>query len=144
MSVEENKAIARRFNDELWNKGNLDIIDELMAEDLVAHPGMRSRDDFKQSMKQGDALWPERTMTFEQVFGEGDMVVIRWTIVLTHTHEVMGVAPTGKKIKWVGISMYRIANGKIVEDWAQSDILGFHKQLGSTPNMEEVRESTWD
>ena len=115
MSAEENKAIARRFNDELWNKCNVDIIDELMAEDIVLHPSTGTRDDFKQGAIQTLADWPERTMTFEQIVVEGDMVVLRWTIVFTHVNEVWGIAPTGKKIKWTGISMYRVVDGKFVE-----------------------------
>ena len=117
MSLEENKAVARRFNDELWNKGNVGIIDELMADNLVAHSSSRNRDGFKQWAKQVDEFWPERTFTIEQMVAEGDTVVLRWTGVFTHTKEVMGIAPTGKKLKWIGISMYRIVDGKIAEDW---------------------------
>ena len=144
MSVEENKAIARRFNDELWNKCNIDIIDELMADNLVTHGSGRNRDGFKQGAIQAVADWPERTMTIEQMVAEGDIVVFRWTIVFTHVNEVWGIAPTGKKLKWTGISMYQIADGKIVEDWARTSDLGFMKQMGMTPNMEQVQADTWD
>ena len=144
MSVEENKAIARRFNDELWNKCNLDIIDELMADNIVLHPKTRSRDDFKQGASEAIANWPERTMTIEQIVAEGDIVVLRWTIVFTHVNEVWGIAPTGKKLKWTGISMYRIVDGKLAEDWARTDDLGVMKQLGMAPDMDQVQAGTWD
>jgi predicted ester cyclase len=144
MSLQDNKTIVQRFHNELYNKGNVDIIDELMDPNLVAHPGMRSREDFKASVQQNFAAWPELAITLEDVVAEGDMVMFRWAFVLRHTREAMGVAPTGQEIKLVGFSQYRIAGGKIVEDWSASDMLGFYKQLGTAPSMDGVAPSTWD
>jgi len=141
MSVEENKQIARRYNDELHNKGNVDIIDELMSPDVIAHPGMRTREQVKEANLNPT---PGKTLKVEDMIAEGDKVMFRWTMQAPHTWEYGGIAPTGKMVKLTGISIYRIVDGKIVEDWAQTDMLGFYKQWGYTPDMEQVEESTWE
>jgi predicted ester cyclase len=144
MSLEENKAITRRFNDELWNKGNVDIIDELMSADVVSHPGTQTREQFKQGAVEFLGNCPGMTMTLEDMIAEGDRVAFRWMWTMPHTWEYAGIAPTGKTLKWRGTSIYRIADGKIVEDWGLSDTLSFYKQWGYTPDMEQVKANTWD
>ena len=144
MSVDENKAVTRRLMDELWNKGNVDIIDELMSEDLVQHPGGGTRERLKQNVAQNLANCPEVSITLEDVIAEGDMVAFRWTMRGPHSWEFAGIAPTGKMLTRTGINIQRIADGKIAEAWCQIDQLGFYKQLGCTPDMEQVQESTWD
>jgi len=81
------------------------------------------------------AAFTDGGITLEEIVAEGDMVVVRWRMHGTHTGEYMGVPPTGKVITNHGMSMYRIAGGKIVEDWAVMDMLGVMQQLGLVPSM---------
>jgi predicted ester cyclase len=144
MSIEENKAIARRWNEELFDKGNPDIIDELAHPDYVSHPGMSSHEAFKQSAMQMGSVLSDWSITLEDLIAEGDRVAFRWTAHATHSGPYMGVQPTGKQITLMGITIYRIADGKVIEDWHVANELGFQKQFGVTPDMSQVPESSWD
>jgi steroid delta-isomerase-like uncharacterized protein len=134
MSLEENKAIARRWNDELWNKGNVAAIGELMAASFVWHsapPGMASdKEGFKQYVGSLSAF-ADMKCTVEDMIAEGDKVAVRWTWSGKHTGDYMGMAPTGKRLTMTGVSVMRIAGGKIVEGWDEQDNLGFMEQLGA-------------
>ena len=135
MSIEENKAIVRRWNEETINKGNADIVDELAAADYVNHAGGFGREGHKQYLRAVGAAFSSIDIAIEDLIAEGDKVVIRWTLKATHTGEYMGVPATGKQVEMKGMSMYRLANAKIVEDWSSSDQLGFMQQLGLVPKM---------
>ena len=133
MSTEENKALIRR-QVEVWNTGNLDALDELMAADLIHHdmpPGLApGLDGFKQIISMHKMAFPDVRVTIEDMFAEGDKVVNRWTVSGTHQGEYMGIAPTGKKVTLTGISIHRMAGGKIVENWHRMDMLSVMRQLG--------------
>jgi predicted ester cyclase len=135
MSIEENKAVACRWNDELYSRGNLAAVDELFAADFVWHyapPGVApDRDGYKRYVS--DMLGPFAAMSCvaEDIVAEGDRVVVRWRWSGTHVGEYMGIAPTGKQVTLTGIHILRIAGGKIVEEWGESDNLGFMEQLGA-------------
>lgn len=135
MSIEENKAIVRRWNEELHNKGNVDIVDELADANYINHADGSDREGFKRYWLATDAVFSDRSIAIEDLIAEGDKVVIRWTLKATHTGEYMGVPATGKQWGMKGISIYRLANGKIVEDWSASDQLGLMQQLGLIPPM---------
>ncbi|MCU0503861.1 MAG: ester cyclase [Anaerolineae bacterium] len=131
MSTEQNKAIARRAIDELWNGRNAEVIDELFAEDYhdpAVTAGLRA---WKEA---AIALFaeapPDWHITIEDQIAEGDKVVTRWTWSFTHTVAFYGAAPTGKYISFTGISIYRLEGGKIVEGWFNGDGLGLQRQLG--------------
>lgn len=134
MPTEENKALARRWMDEVWCKGNLDAIDELIATNFVfnwAPPGVTSdREGYKQTVTMQFTGFPDLHCTIDDLVAEGDKVVIRWTGNSTHKGEFMGIAPTGKKMKMTGISIIRIVGGKIAEEWTEMDQLGIMQQLG--------------
>ncbi len=134
MSVEENKAIARRWNDEIWNKGNLAAIDELMATNFTwrsAPPGVASdMEGFKQSTASLSSFAGMNCVA-EDMVAEGDRVAVRWTWSGKHTGEYMGIAPTGKRVTMTGISIIHIVGGKIVEEWDEQDNLGFMAQLSA-------------
>lgn len=134
MSVQENKEIVRRWNEETINNGNLDVIDELAAENYINHNGGLDRAAHKQMMAEMVAAFSGGGITLEEIVAEGDMVAVRWRMHGTHTGEYMGVPPTGKVITTPGMSMYRIAGGKIVEDWSVMDQLGSMQQLGLVPS----------
>jgi steroid delta-isomerase-like uncharacterized protein len=135
MSVEENKAIVKRWNEEIWNKGNLDIIDELGDVNYVNHADNGDRAAFRQFAAESLTGMSEVDMSIEDAIAEGDKVAIRWTLRGTYTGELMGVPVTGGQATLTGISIYRIANGKIVEDWSNTDMMGLMQQLGAIPSM---------
>ncbi len=122
--LEENKAITRRFNDEVWSEGNLDVADEIVAADLVWHNAeINSIEAFKQNLTELRTGFPDLHIITEDLVAEGDKVVARMIIQGTH-------APTGKQAMWTAISIVRIADGKIVEIWTNEDTLGRLQQLG--------------
>jgi steroid delta-isomerase-like uncharacterized protein len=137
MSTEENKALARRFFEDVWNKHNLALVDELFSTDYVEHrpvPGMPpTRDGFKQVASMFWSGFPDGRIDVEDQVAEGDTVVTRWTSRSTHTGEFMQLAPTGKQLVVGGININRIADSKIMETWVQFDQLGMLQQLGVVP-----------
>ena len=131
MSTEENKAIVHRAFEELFNQRNVDVIDERWAKEFIHNPGQEGRDPWKERVVPiltGSP--PNLHLAIEDVIAEGDKVVVRFTWSFTHTVPIFGVAPTGKYISWTGISINRLGDGKIVEEWANFDDLGWQRQLG--------------
>jgi predicted ester cyclase len=136
MSTEENKAIARRWNDEIYDKRSLAAIDELFATNFVWHyapPGVApDREGYKQeNVTNLGASFGDVHCTIEDMVAEGDKVAVRWSWRGTHKGEYMGIAPTGKEMTITGISILRIVGSKIVEEWGEADNLGFMQQLGA-------------
>lgn len=137
MSAEENKAIHRRAFEEIWNQGNLDVVDEIFATDFVFHdpvsPEVRGPKGFKQFVTIYRAAFPDIHFTIEDQIAEGDKVVARWTTLGTHQGELKGIPPTLKQVVVTGISILRITSGKIEEEWVNWDTLGMLQQLGVIP-----------
>ena len=138
MSVEEeNKSLVRRMFEEL-NKGNLASIDDLYAADFVWHaPGGSEhydRETMKGMLASFLTTFPDFHVTIEDLIAEGDKVVLRFASTATHQGEYLGMAPTGKQVKSPGITIYRITGGKVVEEWAERDMLGPMQQLGAIPS----------
>ena len=136
MSIEENKAIARRWSEEVWGKGNLAAIDELFATDFVFNYPIAGatpdREGYKQSVTSLRASFADVHCVAEDTVAEGDKVAVRWTWGGTHSKgDYMGIAPTGKQVTITGISILRIAGGKIVEERGEMDNLSFMQQLGA-------------
>jgi steroid delta-isomerase-like uncharacterized protein len=133
MSTEDNKALARRGFEETLNQRNLTVLDELHVHDFMYHSPSRTiqgREPFKQFMSMLLTTFPDLHVSIEDVIGEGDRVVVRFTLRGTHQGELMGIAPTGKQVAMTGISIIRVANGKFLEEWANTDWLGLLQQLG--------------
>ena len=135
MSAEENKALYRRFMNEVVNKKNLGVMDELMAQDYIEHdempPGMPTgREGMKQMLGMFFSAFPDLHSTTEEVIAEGDMVVGRHTTTGTHSGEFMGIPATGKKISIQEVHIVRIVNGKAVEHWGAVDQMAMMMQLG--------------
>jgi steroid delta-isomerase-like uncharacterized protein len=133
MSADENMAIVRRIYEQVFDKHNLDVIDELYTSDFVYHsPG--NPDFHREGLKQGlgayVAAFPDVQMTIEDMFAAGDRVAVRFTARGTHQGEYMGVPPTGKQVTVTSILIHRLAGGKMVEDWEWEDQLGVLRQLG--------------
>lgn len=126
METEENKALVRRFV-QVWGKGSLDTIDELAAPNFsVYYPLLRETVHGPEAFKQ---------VIMGVHAGLPDVVVVRWTMHGSHTGELLGIPPTGKQVTLTGITIYRLSDGKIVEERGEEDALGLMQQLGVIPVM---------
>ena len=135
MSAEENKAVVRSEQEELWNyNGNLDAADEIFAPEQ-AEAAKQEAADFRRG-------FPDVVSTIEDLIAEGDKVVARWRARATHQGEYMGIPPTGKEVEFTGISVYRIEAGKIAESWNEEDELGLMRQIGAIPEPEQSEEAS--
>ena len=133
-----NKEIVRRLVNGVWADRNLAIVDELIAPDYVGHDPtqpepIRGPEGYKQFVGMYQAAFEDGMVTIDDEIAEGDLVVTRWTGRGTHPGELMGIAPTGKEVTVSGITISRLANGKIAEDWELMDALGMMIQLGAVP-----------
>ena len=142
--VAENKAIVLRSLEELYNQGNLERTDEFFAAEYVWHnvsgPDVHGSEGMRQHVAMVRNAFPDIHITADDMIGEGDKVVTRWTIVGTHTGEFVGIPPTDVQVTFTGILISRLAGGKIVEDWENSDVLGLLQQLGVIPTSEQGGE----
>jgi len=136
---EQNKAIMRRFYEEVFNRGNLTVAEDVFATDFIEHeifPGMApGLEGFKQMVSAARAAFTDFRVSADDMLAEGDKVAVRYTTSGTHRGGFVGVAPTGKRVTLTGIDINRFAGGKIVEHWGQSDSLGLMQQLGLVPSM---------
>jgi len=139
MSAKENKAIMGRVVGEVFNKGNLAIIPELIAPNYVYHGsvGMEAKgpEGFKQFVTWLRTAFPDFHMKIDDLVAEGDKVVNCYRVTGTHKGEFMGIAPTGKKVTVSGIVITRWVGGKEVEAWGVDDMLAMMQQLGVVPPM---------
>lgn len=134
-SIEANKEIQRRMNDEVWAKGNLDRIDEYVAEDYVEHntaspQEIHGPDGYRENVEQVRAAFPDMDVINEDLVAEGDRVAYRYTITGTHQGSLMGIEPTGAEVAIAGMGIARIEDGKLVESWSNVDVMGLMVQLG--------------
>jgi steroid delta-isomerase-like uncharacterized protein len=139
MSIEEdNKALVRRYID-LFNRNDLpteEVIAPLASGFVYHRPGMPDVTgliDVRQVLEMYRSSIADMHQTIEDMVAEDDKVACRWSGRGTHQGELMGIAATGKAITITGIVIYRIANGKIQEEWDYSDTLGLMQQLGIDP-----------
>ena len=136
MSVEENKALVRRFVEEFWNTGNMAAADELIAEDAtITLPGVGrvNRESLKAFATAHRSAFPDWHSSFEEIIGEEDIIAERWTGTGTHQGEFQGIAPTGRRVKIPGVVFYRIVSGKIMEFHGLFDGVAMMQQLGAIP-----------
>lgn len=137
MSAEANKTIVRRFLTEVINQGSQDAVSQVCAPDLTWHGGSVGEYHDLASFLQGVApfftAFPDLTVTIDDLIAEGDCVTARYTWHATQRGEFFGIPPTGKSVTVTGISIYRVAGDKIVEEWWQEDLLGLMQQLGAIP-----------
>ena len=139
MSVEDNKAAVQRMGEEAFNQGNLDVLDELVAQDVVDHdpaPGQASgREGIKQFVSTLRTAFPDPQLAVENMVAEGDYVAFNYTINGTHQGEFMGIEPTGKQVSVRAMEMVRIADGQMVDRWGNTDQMGLLDQLGALPQI---------
>ena len=129
MSTEDNKALVRRLIEEVWNTSDYSNLDALAAPSFA-----ESTKQINQSVRMA---FPDHSNTIDDIIAEGDKVAVRWTLQGTHQGELetdLGrIPPTGKHVALTGMHIFRIADGKLVERWAEADMLGVLQQLGAIP-----------
>jgi predicted ester cyclase len=132
MSTEKNKASVRRFTEEVANKGNLSIIPEFFAPSYVAHatPEFKGPEGLKQYITMMRTAFPDIHQTIEHIIAEGDMVAVYYTMRGTFKGEMMGMAPTGKKLTLPNAVLSRFKDAKQVEAWMYYDSLAMFQQMG--------------
>jgi predicted ester cyclase len=133
MTPEENKALVRRFYEEI-DKGNIDAMDELVAEDYLDHsPPPFGFEPGRKGLKQAFELFWKATPGYHHIedqIAEGDKVVTRLTSYGKHEGDLPGAPATGNEMKMTSITIHRIANGKLVEKWAEKDMIALLTQIG--------------
>jgi steroid delta-isomerase-like uncharacterized protein len=147
MSAELNKAIVRRFYQEIWNERNLTVADEIFAPDCVTHQ-LSSRAAIETAprdpatVKHHVAEWvnsfPDLRFEVEELLADGDRVVSRCVMHGAHKADWHGIAPTGREVTIRMMVIHRIADGQIAEDWVLVESLGFFQQLGLIPPTAEI------
>ena len=144
MSTEENKAIVRRMTEEFYNQGNVESAERFFATTYVhndpASPQVRDRDGLKQVVRAFRAGCPNLHITIDQLLAEGDTVTKRWSYHATHTADLSGLPPTGKRIAMSGLELFRLSDGMIVECWLAYDNLSLMHQLGVIPTVQQAEQ----
>jgi len=137
MTSEQNKKIVRSMFEEGMNQKKFSLIDEVIAQDYVNHdmPGEPGVEGFKKMIRGFFDGFPDMHIRLDEVIGDGNMVATRGEWTGTHSGTFMGISATGKKVKVKYIDMWRLENGKGVENWVQMDITGLMQQLGVMPAM---------
>jgi steroid delta-isomerase-like uncharacterized protein len=136
-TIDDNKAIVRRFVDEIFIGGRKDSVDELLADDFIAHTWPSTTGDPKADLKAaidrvGNGL-ADPSFTIDDLIGEGDQVAARLTTGATQVGPFMGMPPSGKRYTIEEIHWFRLRDGKVVEHWHQLDQMGMMRQLGAMP-----------
>jgi steroid delta-isomerase-like uncharacterized protein len=133
---EQNKEIVKRWVEQGFNKGNLDMADEFYATDYVYHnpapppAEIRGVENIKQHMAAFLVAFPDAKYTIVDAIAKGDKIVARYTFIGTHEGELMGIPPTGKQVTFNAMAIIRIVEGKFVEEWGFIDTATFMQQLG--------------
>ena len=132
--TEDSKSLVSRMYEEVWNKGRLDVIDEICAPDYVG-VGPYGNELGPEAVKRGvtsrRAAFPDIRVSIDDVISDGDKVVARLTFRGTHRGTFQGIQPTNREVNWTGIWIYRVASGKFIERWHNYDMLGLMQQLGA-------------
>jgi steroid delta-isomerase-like uncharacterized protein len=141
VSTENNKTAVYRLVEEAWNRGNMAVANELLSPDYILHIPAReesvNREGYKQAISMYRTALSDFHLAIEEMIAENDRVVVRWTISGKHKGPYMGIAPTDKLVVLTGMSIRRIADGKIAEEWVVSDTLGLMQQMGAIPALGE-------
>lgn len=135
---EENKALFRRWFEEVWNQGRTDAIDEMFAVDGIAHglsddaeAPMKGPGGFKPFHEIFRGAFPDVEVRVEDLIAEGDKVVARCSVNARHSGDHLGFAASNARVSFTGMSIVRIKDGKIVEAWNNFDFMKMNKQIGA-------------
>ena len=135
---EESEAVVRRAFDEVANKGDMRTVEEIIAPEFVRHdlaggPDAAGPEGVKRLIAGLRTAFPDIQTTIDDIFSDGEKVVVRFTARGTHSGPFQGMAPTGREATWCGVNIYRVSGGQIRETWQLADGLGLLRQLGATP-----------
>jgi steroid delta-isomerase-like uncharacterized protein len=141
MPAEENRAAVRRFFEEAFNRGKLEVLDELIAADAVTHDPASPQytggpESAKGFVSMYRSAFPDLRFEIEDMISERDLVATRWTASGTHEGDLPDLPATGRRSTVTGITIDRFEGGKIVESWTNWDTLGMLQQLGAIPAPE--------
>ena len=139
MAEEENKAVVRRFYDEVMGRGNVALLDEIMAEDFVDHGealfgSPRGRSVLSAGIAGVHSILADLNIHLEDMIAEGDLVGVRGTMRCRQVGTFLGVAPTGHELAWKGLAVFRVENGRITARWFNSDSITLVRQLRLAPD----------
>ena len=138
---EANKAVVRRYFEEVWNAKNISLIDDLAAATYVDHdphnPDVRGPQGLRQLTAKYQSAFPDLHFTIDEQLAEGDLVATRLTWKGTHKGTLEGIAPTGKPVSGTAMLITRISDQKMQEDWVNWDALSLMQQLGVVPAGKE-------
>lgn len=148
-TLEENKEIVRTYYEEAFNEGRTELLDELVAEDVVNHDPVsdetltpeeaRGFEGFRRHVDAAREAFPDATVILENMIAEDDKVFVRFTLEGTHEGSFGGIDPTGRRVSATNMVLMRLEEGRIVERWAESDNLSMLQQLGVSPPQGEPR-----
>ncbi|MCK5691577.1 MAG: ester cyclase [Bacteroidales bacterium] len=134
----KNKDFIQAFNEDFWNKQNLAAFEKYFTADFISHypEGDLNSEQVKGLCQAYFSAFPDLHITTNDLIAEGDKVTKVWTAHCTHKGDFMGIPATGKRIVVTGIEVFRIADGKIAENWVSMDNLGMMQQLGVIPPLD--------
>lgn len=136
-TAEEGKALVEGYWAEVWRDGGERAVADFLVTDEIHHWGLGvdtvGHDPFTERLRGFLAAFPDVRIVPDQLVAEGDHVVSRWTATATHQGDFFGIAPTGRRVTWTGIQLFRLECGKIAESWSEADQLGLRQQLGALP-----------
>jgi steroid delta-isomerase-like uncharacterized protein len=132
---QQNVNVVRKLYEDVFNKNNLNLLEEIFSPNVIMHDSaIPNRKSGIQSVKQTEQnyqrAFPDKKTKIEDIFGTDEQVTVRWTCTGTHKGELQGISPTNKNFEIMGISIYRLSNGKITEAWQSWDRLGLLEQIG--------------
>jgi len=141
VSTDENKAVVRRFIDQIFDKGNVSAVDELVSDDFVPHtwPSVTGKEDFKATVERMAKAVRDPHHTVEDMVAEGDRVSVRLTSHAVQNGDVMGVPAAGREYTIAEQHIFRVVDGKVVEHWHVADMLGMMQQIGAFPERPEPK-----
>jgi steroid delta-isomerase-like uncharacterized protein len=136
MSIESNREIIRRYFEEVWNEGDISVLDEIIDPGFINHTPSTPEpivgpDDLKPVVIILRAAFPDLKFTIEDEIYDGDKAVVRCTMQGTHLGHLFGIPATGKSIKVNHIQIDRIVDDKITEHWRLTDELEMYRQVGA-------------
>lgn len=137
---EANKAIVRRFYEEVMNRGNASLLDEIVTPDFTDHGealfgSPQGRDTLKHGITASRVVFGDLSVQLHDVIAGDDLVGVRGTMRCIQQGEFLGVSPSGNELTWNGLAVFRVVDGKITERWFNSDSLSIVQQLGLVPPL---------
>jgi steroid delta-isomerase-like uncharacterized protein len=134
MSAEQNKALICRYYEEMWNRWDFALVDELIDKSIAFRGSLgvsvQAREGFKEYMQTVRRAFPDFHNRIEELIAEDDKVMARLTYTGTHSGELFGVAATGRRVTYSGAAIFQVADGRVVEGWVLGDVHGLLRQLG--------------